>query len=502
MSSAPQEQKPAEPQLAPVTSKLEPDPQLASLKRAIIDDEIEFISSSPVKKQRLSEQKPAPATVQHLLAVPGQKVDINLQNVATPRPTPPDRCRSMEFSPCPSHHVPEAAVENRGVSLPVLNNFVFPQSFPPVIQPPRQSEAISPKQLPQAPPSPPELNVSTGQSFSPAINDPVQKSVGIGHISCLNFNGIPTTTPGFDVSKIFSADGGIIGNLGMNKNGSPSPGIPAFNPSISPNAIPFTMYSTGNIVPMPPAHCQSQLGAPFTASPMPNPFQQTGHSLPGNVRQFQPQPQHLYQQQHQPQYQHQHQNAQAKPQGPQPNPTPNRTPSPGPGSRPPCSHCARLRQETLVRQAQSASSQVPRTTAIQPPQRPTAAHLPSPPSSPTRPGTIPGLAPGSVPTPRSAPASTLSAERHHHQQHHSQLGPPPNTTLAPGAPASVSASAMPIPTPPTWPPLIVDIAERIQATFPYAQVAARHDMAPGKVAEVVSRLVVMPLMAQARGSKG
>jgi hypothetical protein len=39
-----------------------------------------------------------------------------------------------------------------------------------------------------------------------------------------------------------------------------------------------------------------------------------------------------------------------------------------------------------------------------------------------------------------------------------------------------------------------DIAQTVQAVFPYAQVADRHGMVSAKVAEVVSGMVIKPLM--------
>ncbi|KAL2256838.1 hypothetical protein VTK26DRAFT_1043 [Humicola hyalothermophila] len=492
---------------------LETGKQVIPAKRAALDDEIQFVSSNPVKKSRMTEQKPSPVMTERLpIALTTQKADGVKQAACFPHSTPMERCRSVGIPHHPSSHAAQPTFENRGCSLPALESYVFPQSLPPPIRTPRLSEAISPKQLPQTLPQPSEVSMSTQQPLAPAPGLPAQNSVGINQISCLDFNGIPINTPGFDFSKMFSHDGGIISGLA-----GPSPEGPPFNPSISPNAIPFTMFSTGSIVPMPPPPpppSSSQRGAPTNPSPMQNSFQQSGlaPSLPGNGK-------------HGPPPQPQHQHPQANPQGPHPHPHPNpvanRTPSPVPRSRPPCLHCARLRQETILRRAQGAAAlqvhknTTPATTPA-PPNRPAASHLMNAPPPPHHQGpspgpTAPGLRPGQSPPRAAAPMPGGSCaqgpppptqERHHHQGGCSAAPPSPSTASGTGAttpaPASVTA-----PTPiSSRASLIADIAKTVQETFPYAQVAARRGVAQERVFDMVSGLVVLPLMMMRGANAG
>ena len=54
----------------------------------------------------------------------------------------------------------------------------------------------------------------------------------------------------------------------------------------------------------------------------------------------------------------------------------------------------------------------------------------------------------------------------------------------------------------TRPNLMQDIAQTVQASCPYAQVAARHGLLPAKIAEVVSNMVVGPLLRGAGRAPG
>ncbi|KAI8961633.1 hypothetical protein F5Y11DRAFT_222334 [Daldinia sp. FL1419] len=112
------------------------------------DDEVQFISSKPVKRRKPSDQAPKP-TVQQ-------------QNISTTpnTPVPPVSSQSLEFKDSdrristgmvglPSDfNTMELTSMLRGVSLPVLERFVLNQ--PPRGPRPPSSPELSPKQLPQS----------------------------------------------------------------------------------------------------------------------------------------------------------------------------------------------------------------------------------------------------------------------------------------------------------------------------------------------------------------
>ncbi|SPQ25143.1 b616ab4d-4f9b-4f8a-85a2-c539de14c3a2 [Thermothielavioides terrestris] len=204
MSSPPKEEQPEQPQEPAPPGNTESDgPRpVTPAKRPAADDEIEFISSNPVKKRRLTEQKP-------------EKPILMAPPPPTPKPTTPppvpaaqmaDRCRSacgdgMKIAGS------EALLENRGTSAPALDSFSFPLSFPPASTiPPRHSEPISPRQLPQVLPSSSGGEITRDQPIGSGPSASSHPTVTLDQISCLDFNGVPTNTPGFDVSRVFSAE--------------------------------------------------------------------------------------------------------------------------------------------------------------------------------------------------------------------------------------------------------------------------------------------------------
>ncbi len=497
MSETPQEQSSVQKQdAAPSSDSQQADTSAAVTKRHA-EDEIEFISSNPVKKRKLSGQQTT------LVAPMAQMV----QTAQAPMPPPPrpsqqtllpmqqgpgafqvasvDRSRSLCGIAKAKGPTPSPMLEIRGTSLPVLDSFVFPLSFPPIpSQRPRLSEAISPKQLPQTLPEPLEAGSQTNQARPPCPTLAPLPSITLDQISCLDFNGVPTSTPGFDVNRIFSTDGGLMSSIGVaGMSFAIPPSSPSTNPFTSPNAIPFRMYSTGSLVPMVPPQ---DVGPPtsFPNVPMSQPQQQ---AVPAPIANNKATVQGLH---HPTNGQH--------PQAPPPAGSPafSRSYSPVPGPKPPCLHCARIRQQTLLRQSQGLpqlpalvnnNTTTPRQQPQQhachpPPTTPTSStHLPPPhPIQPRRPTPRSSLAPPPERQRLQSPAvlapvrppiparASLSTHRHHAHAHIHAPAPPPN--------------------------LVQDIAQTVQSTFPYAQVAARHGLLPASVAEVLAGVVIGPLL--------
>ncbi|KAK4142373.1 uncharacterized protein C8A04DRAFT_13295 [Dichotomopilus funicola] len=174
--------------------------QAAPQKRPAPDDELEFISSNPVKKR-----KSTPTQTQ-----PGPDSTPLTQHSPTSIPSPTrliDRCRSA-YGIRPAEIRKQVFVpEPRGGSLPTFDQFAFPRFSSPIRGPPtRLSVAISPKQLPYAvptPQAPPDTGQSSGpRSFQPAVAP--QTTIAFNQIPCLDYNGVPVTSRGFDMGQIFS----------------------------------------------------------------------------------------------------------------------------------------------------------------------------------------------------------------------------------------------------------------------------------------------------------
>lgn len=457
MSEPPQNEEPVQP---PPSCVEQATSQATPAKRPPGDDEIQFISSNPVKKTRLTEQKPA--QMAQGLMPPPPPPPPKQQTPFPSQTTPVDRHRSLCDIGQTKGTAPDTIPENRGASLPVLERFAFPQSFPPLAaQSSRLSEAISPKQLPQHFPAPPEAKTNASQPLPPPPTPAPQHSVTLDQISCLDFNGVPTSTPGFDLSCIFSGDGGIMEALGMGNMGtSASAPAPPVNSLNNHNAIPFTMYSTGNLMRMPQVHGGSQFPAPFASQPT----HHHGTHPPGQVTN------------HNGQYPANSQHSQVQPQGG--NMAPSRSPSPALGAKPPCLHCERIRQEKLWRQVQAPALPVNQQHS---------RHMPPPPV-PAQPGPGPGSMPRSTAADGQPTTVQNTYPNHQHQnQHHPTAQFPTSTPTAISFAPSTHLSL-------AGPALLQDIAQTVKATFPYALVATRHGVVPAKVAEVVSDMVIKPLM--------
>ncbi|EAQ87234.1 predicted protein [Chaetomium globosum CBS 148.51] len=451
-------------------------------KRHVIDDEIEFISSNPVKKMRLTEQKhdqapqeptkppllnpppppppppppsPSPALVPLPPPAPSQPPSCPpplpqatlVANPTTPAPTQTlDRRRSM----CDANQVkapgPDSTLETRGNSLPVFKKFFFSQSPAPAqTRPPRHSEAISPKQLPQTYRAPPDADANTAHSTLQTPSPSSTNSVTLDQISCLDFNGTPTNSPGFDVSQVFSADGGIMGSVGFGNAVSQTHAPAPINPTNTQNLVPpMTHLSSEDSLALPMATLQKQ--------------HTTKRHLPSR-----------------------HESTVA------------RQPSPMPATKntvkPPCLHCARIR---FIQNSTNHQLNFNPPLGLVHNHNNNNGAIPHP-AAPTHP------APTSHPTPSPHPAN--HPRRHHQQQrhqqhdHHLQSSTTQSPSLLHTLPNKNTPSGGPN-------PLLQDMAQAIQASFPYTQVAARQGMAPETVAEVLSSLVVVPLLLRSGGGHG
>ncbi|KAJ2977498.1 hypothetical protein NUW58_g7794 [Xylaria curta] len=116
------------------------------------DDDIQFISEKPVKRHRASEKQPAISTTQQSIVPFAADTTVPNPSPTTTQlpgngPKDTDRRLSTGMVGLPSDmHAMELACAVRGVSMPVLENFVFDQPFR---QPrPPSSPELSPKQLP------------------------------------------------------------------------------------------------------------------------------------------------------------------------------------------------------------------------------------------------------------------------------------------------------------------------------------------------------------------
>ncbi len=495
MSQPSQEQFPVQPQdAAPPDNAQQADTSAAVTKRPA-EDEIEFISSNPVKKQKLSGQQaivvvPMAQTSMPPPPRPSQQTLIPMQqNPSATQVALVDRSRSLCGIAPAKGPAPTPMLETRGTSLPVLDSFVFPLSFPPIpSQRPRLSEAISPKQLPQTLPKPLDAGSQANQARPPSPSPAPLPSITLGQISCLDFNGVPTSTPGFDMDRIFATDGGLVKSCGVTDvSFAIPPPSPSMNPFTGQHAIPFRMYSTGSLVPMVPPQGVGQSPTSLPGVPVPRPQQQAtpapiarnGATVQGH---------HHLMNRHHPQV--------LPPAG---GSAFSRPSSPTPGPKPHCIQCAWIRQQTLLRQAQGLPQPpAPGTNSTTPRQQLQQHACHPPPTTPARSTHLPPPYPAQThrPTPRSSLAPPPERQR--------LESPAVPALVRPPVPARVSISTTRhhahththahahVPGP--APNLVQDIVETVQSTFPYAQVAARHGVLPAKVAEVLAGAVVGPLL--------
>ncbi|KAK3293958.1 uncharacterized protein B0H64DRAFT_374806 [Chaetomium fimeti] len=450
-------------------------------KRRVPDvDEIELISSNPVKKRRSTKHNPSqtaqgpmntpqlpppdrprpPACPPSPAHPPPPSQAPLITNPATPAPSQTltaDRYRSMCDVNQAQAPRPGSTHETRGNSLLTLEKFAFPPSLAPTQTHPRQpSEAISPKQLPQVYRAPPgagantnERPLNTDQPLLPTPRPSLENSVTLDQISCLDFNGTPTNTPGFDVSQIFSTIDGIMSGVEFGNAVNPMYGPAPPNLPNTHNFVPSMTHSAGSIMTIPQAQ-----NIPLSVTPLQNQPQQHGTPTPGITSNTQAQ------------FSHSHPAGRSMVfQGP--------PPSPAPEANPPCPHCGRMQQEARMRPAQNP----PPIDAMQP-------HHPAyqqpnchpPPAPPVNNNPIPSPAPAH-PAPTPHPPQPGNHQRRHDQYH------PTSLSSSPAAHAELAPNAF-----------LQDVAQTVQVSFPYAQVAAQHGMSLTTVAEALSSLVVVPLL--------
>ncbi|KAK0643424.1 hypothetical protein B0T16DRAFT_447375 [Cercophora newfieldiana] len=393
MASTPtqQQQQQATADSAPSTSPKRP-----------IDDEIEFVSSKPVKKPRTTcqnDQKPS----QQLL----------------PRPTAP---------------VADMSLDHRGVSLPLFGNFNFtPRQSQFGLSRPRFSAEISPKTVSQTiPPTVPQSGVPAQQ----ALHGIPPSTVRLDQISCLGLNGSPLAAPGIAMGQELSTNmrpqfDGLASGVSASPGSQPLAASPIA--PLNQNSIPFTMFSTGNLVAMPLAR------PPYI-------------SYPSNLDIGFPSKAHT---------------SAAVPALPYSNPG---------GSKPDHGeNCLACSMKNLGAQSLGHGFQLQN---VNPNHRPPTLF---------RPNTSTAL-----PTHQTGGFTKSYA-----------MPPPPNpNSSTPPQRRQLSSSVTPAPEPPRnnkrhAQNLLVDVAETVEAVFPYGEVATRHGVATSKVKEALSGVLLLPLLRYA-----
>lgn len=187
------------------------------------DDEVQFVSCTPVKKPRLQ----------------------------LPQTPPPSELPA----PCTGHSQCMAPrLQLSASSGPLFNNFQFPPAQPPSgSQPRRSSRAVSPRSVPQL------SHLTSLQSSTPTLHgpSPLRYSVETDTVPGVDLNGAPFVAPRHALKERVAFDFRL------------RPETPA------PKSIPFTMYSTGNLMtmpgymPPPPRPAQDYPGSSFSTSQSP-----------------------------------------------------------------------------------------------------------------------------------------------------------------------------------------------------------------------------------------
>lgn len=520
------------------------DKETALHKRPAPDDDLEFISSNPVKKRQLTPTQthtgpdsappiqhpptpvsapPLPPLPPHITPAtsaarpsalqvsspqPQQEPPKTGTAAQTPSPTRPiDRCRSAcGIRPAEirkSGFVPEV----RGGSLPAFDQFAFPRFSSPIRGPPtRLSVAISPKQLPHTGPilqAPPD----TGQSSGPRSLQPVaapQNSIAFNQIPCLDYNGVPVTSPGFDLSQVFS-QGGFLDGMGAGLVENAAHPMP---PPPPPRPTPFSPHGLDTHDNVPPT---ANLAISTVASQS---FQGTGTpvtSLPTMTASCPPQHQDgtakhgtalaglagpAGQMGYSPVVPHQYSR--------------NMQPGKPKGGEVDCPECARDRQQAILRQVQGLpiTNYFPSHFPINQQeyqQRGNRNQSPAPRETPMA-YASPFPSGPSFALPRPPTAATEAVQPiippHQQQQHQLKYNLQPQMQQqkpTPPSPRHTTTYPAPVPTSQGVSPLglLQDIAHTIRSGFPYAQVAARHGTPPDKVVETVGSLLITPLLRMA-----
>ncbi|KAK1762264.1 hypothetical protein QBC33DRAFT_461849 [Phialemonium atrogriseum] len=425
------------------------EPGKAAPAKRTFDEDVQFISSNPVKKRRASGQGPEhPINNVQPVQPPCSSVQANV--AATCQAPSTDRSISTGMTGLSSYPTAEGAYDNRGASVPALENFAFPKSFPPTyVRPPRVSEAVSPKQLPET--LAPHLLAAGGCQTAPM---PPLPTVALDQISCLDVKG-PSNHAAMDMA---SFNPSVVQPLAQS-------GYMQLNPH---TAMPFAMYSMGNLASAgPPPRTDGAMQINNSRDPKAAPTPEASKSPPVQApiahgpQQMAP---------HKPPYMHN-------------TPPPSRSPTPGIASG----------VATYVMSPQGH----PHPALIG---RPPANHPVCHPSSMCpKPNVIPPMPPTSNP-PTSRSGTPVPPT--------SSASPPAATTTAAAA-AEPPLAKQPTPAAATPPPpasptalarrkhaqnLLVDVAETVGEIFPFEEVARRHGVLPRKVVEALAAVVQVPLL--------
>lgn len=417
MASAIQDQQPPTDNPAPNEGPVaEPNADTVAPKRAIDDDEILFVSSHPVKKPRVAQgESPSMPVASQNPAAPVA--------MATPSPS------SMTTPAVPLAPIPDMSPDPSTGPAPMLENFAFPPPAARLVPADarRISEAISPRQLPQTI-SPMLLH---SKVHPPILQRPEQ-------ISCLDFSAA-ATIPGLDLGNLFQE------NTPTAKNHfAASPG--------TQNAIPFTVYSTGNLMPM-QLHQQSQSGP-----------QQLPSALGGTSQKL------------------------TAPDGARvansPHPAGHRVPNlvstqPRQGSPLRYTHSPGFYHGQPYQQAPTPVLRFPSGIPVAPGIPSITVSAPSTAQDHGRPPTISANQLQSLVGQQQQPLTGQQPQQSQQQQ----LQPPQQPQQPPPPHQGKHAQN-----------LFVDIAETVERIFPYAEVAARHGVAPSRVAEALSGVIMLPLI--------
>ncbi|KAI1342343.1 hypothetical protein F5Y15DRAFT_300122 [Xylariaceae sp. FL0016] len=444
------------------------------------EDDIQFISSNPVKKRKISDHTSGIAAPQSTINPPAMVPH------ATPYPNSPDVCHkdverrlSTGMVELPSDlHAVELAYSLRGVSLPILEKFTFDQ-------PVRKSRPLSPPELsPKQRPS----------AISPTMLNSQTHDRRMERLTCLSVANNHTSITGGDSDTPQKVPPLGVPNQSQRSSNVCDMGLADhIDLRITrPSEFPQVNGDRGTHYPRPPL--------PMAALP----------STPNSERMSPPVPA-------------------------------NHHPGSGPldSSKHPCEVCAKMRQ-----QAQLAGSQgipminpgIPHqllsqmschppfaqhrhhqmmamaannlhtygSSGFAPVMMPMNGHgfapLPSHISSPMQQGILQQRASRQTPvqqSPGSAPSLAVKAA----DQQKAVSAPPSKSSPKPVTAASTTTAPAKPPislTQPTRrkpsPNLVVDIAETCQERFPFEEVAKRHNVTVDKVLEVFGAIIQVPLL--------
>ncbi|KAI1386318.1 uncharacterized protein F4822DRAFT_312292 [Hypoxylon trugodes] len=453
MSTNPQVQNQTNVKVLNARTPIAERPSPLSMPRPIIpskrsDDDIQFISSKPVKRQRTGEQRQMPALQEH--EVPAIPI------IAPPIAVPPfelrgsDRRVSTGMVGLPSDFsVMELTSALRGVSLPVLEKFALDQ--PPRKPRPLSPPELSPKQLPQAiMPAIPNINTGENSSKDPglraapmacmiATSESSAKPDASSRIS--NLNSAPGQFHVLNTSTI-NVDSLPPNSARSPKEAMPPPPLPRAEVSAVSNAT-STKHATENVAQLDAIEQPCQICARMRqqvnlAKPQVHPLLQ--HNLPPHVvSQMVPYGQHL----------HPHMMAMNLNGMHAFNPGfgPMMMPIHGSNFTAPPSHISSPTSPTQMSQlSEGEVSQLePPNSGSQPQASPTSAAGP--------------VEPPTALNPVKPPASLIQP---------TYRKPSPN--------------------------LIVDVAETCQEKFPFAEVAKRHDVPVEKVFDIFAAIIQVPLL--------